>query len=517
MAWELHGILRGNGMNLKLKTKDSMKKALNKWTAPKSVAPERIIQFGEGNFLRAFVDWIIWNMNAKTNFNGSVVVVQPIDKGMVEWLNGQDCLYHVNLQGRLNGEPVNSLERIDVISRALNPYSQNAAFMALAEQPDIRFVISNTTEAGITFDPACKFTDAPASAYPGKLVQLLYRRYKTFNGDPKKGLILMPCELIFLNGHHLKECIYQYIELWKEDLGADYEGFKEWFTKYNYVCATLVDRIVPGFPRKDIAEIQEKVGYNDNLVVQAEIFHLWVIEKPENMSIEELRAEFPAEKAGLHVLIAESEKPYHERKVTLLNGPHTVLSPVAYLSGINIVRDACNDPVIGQYIHKVQFEELMETLNLPMDELRQFASDVLERFNNPYVDHQVTSIMLNSFPKFETRDLPGLKVYLERKGTLPKGLVLGLAAIITYYKGGTRADGAPIQPNDAQEIMDLLAQLWATGDTRKVAEGVLGATDIIWKESKQNLNEIPGLTDMVEGFLNDIQAKGMVETVKSIL
>ncbi len=492
-------------------------KALNKLTAPKAVAPEKIIQFGEGNFLRAFVDWIIWNMNQKTNFNASVAVVQPIDRGMAEWLNGQDCLYHVNLQGRLNGEAINSLERIDVISRALNPYSQNAAFMALADQPEIRFVISNTTEAGITFDPACKFTDAPASSYPGKLVQLLYRRYKTFEGDPKKGLIIMPCELIFLNGHHLKDCIRKYIELWKDDFAADYEGFKEWFEKYNYVCATLVDRIVPGFPRKDIAAIQEKVGYADNLVVQAEIFHLWVIEKPENMSIEQLREEFPAEKAGLHVLIAESEKPYHERKVTLLNGPHTVLSPVAYLSGINIVRDACNDPVVGKYIHKVQFEELMETLNLPMDELRQFASDVLERFNNPYVDHQVTSIMLNSFPKFETRDLPGLKTYLERKGELPKGLVLGLAAIITYYKGGTRADGAPIQPNDAQEIMDLLQQLWATGCTRKVAEGVLGATDIIWKESKQNLNEIPGLTDMVVSFLDSIQEKGMLETVKSIL
>ena len=492
-------------------------KALNKLTAPKAVAPEKIIQFGEGNFLRAFVDWIIWNMNQKTNFNASVAVVQPIDRGMAEWLNGQDCLYHVNLQGRLNGEAINSLERIDVISRALNPYSQNAAFMALADQPEIRFVISNTTEAGITFDPTCKFTDAPASSYPGKLVQLLYRRYKTFEGDPKKGLILMPCELIFLNGHHLKDCIRKYIELWKDDFATDYEGFKEWFEKYNYVCATLVDRIVPGFPRKDIAAIQEKVGYADNLVVQAEIFHLWVIEKPENMSIEQLREEFPAEKAGLHVLIAESEKPYHERNVTLLNGPHTVLSPVAYLSGINIVRDACNDPVIGKYIHKVQFEELMETLNLPMEELRQFASDVLERFNNPYVDHQVTSIMLNSFPKFETRDLPGLKTYLERKGELPKGLVLGLAAIITYYKGGTRADGAPIQPNDAQEIMDLLQQLWATGCTRKVAEGVLGATDVIWKESKQNLNEIPGLTDMVASFLDSIQEKGMIETVKSIL
>ncbi len=491
-------------------------KALNKLTAPKSVAPEKIIQFGEGNFLRAFVDWIIWNTNQKTNFNASVVVVQPIDKGMVEWLNGQDCLYHVNLQGRLKGEAVNSLERIDCISRALNPYSQNAAFMALAEQPEIRFVISNTTEAGIAFDPNCKFSDAPASSYPGKLTQLLFRRYKTFGGDPKKGLIIMPCELIFLNGHHLKECIFQYIELWKEDFGADYAGFKEWFTKYNYVCATLVDRIVPGFPRKEIAQIQERCGYADNLVVQAEIFHLWVIEAAENISLEQLAAEFPADKAGLNVLFVKSEAPYHERKVTLLNGPHTVLSPVAYLSGVDIVRDACNHPVIGKYIHKVQFEELMETLNLPMDELRQFATDVLERFNNPYVDHQVISIMLNSFPKFQTRDLPGLKVYLERKGELPKGLVLGLAAIITYYKGGVREDGAPITPNDDPKIMELLKELWATGDLHKVATGVLAAKDLIWTEHG-DLNQIPGLTAMLEGFLKDIQEKGMLKTVESIL
>lgn len=490
-------------------------KALNKQTAPKSVAPERIIQFGEGNFLRAFVDWIVYNMNQKTDFNGSVVVVQPIERGMVEWLNGQDCLYHVNLQGRLNGEPVNSLTRIDCISRALNPYTQNAAFMALADQPEIRFVISNTTEAGITFDPSCKLADAPASSYPGKLTQLLYRRFQTFKGDKTKGLIIMPCELIFLNGHHLKDCIRKYIELWTPDFGEKAQAFSEWFEKYNYVCATLVDRIVPGFPRKDIVDIQNKIGYKDNLVVQAEIFHLWVIERPENMTCEELRKEFPADQAGLHVLIAESEAPYHERKVTLLNGPHTVLSPVAYLSGINIVRDALHDSVVGPYIKKVQYDELMQTLNLPMEELQQFAADVLERFDNPYVDHQVTSIMLNSFPKFQARDLPGVKVYLERKGELPKGLVLGLAAIITYYKGGTRADGAPIQPNDDQKIMDLLTQLWATGDTRKVAEGVLAA-DWIWGEHG-DLNTIPGLTDMVEGFLNDIQTKGMIETVKSIL
>ncbi|MBR3456173.1 MAG: tagaturonate reductase [Bacteroidaceae bacterium] len=488
-------------------------KALNKRTAPKSVAPERVIQFGEGNFLRCFVDWIIYKMNRKTDFNASVVVVQPIERGMVDWLNGQDCLYHVNLQGRLNGEAVNKLTRIDCISRALNPYTQNQAFMALADQPEIRFVISNTTEAGIAFDPACQLSDAPASSYPGKLTQLLYRRYQTFNGAPDKGLIIMPCELIFLNGHHLKECIYQYIELWKDSLGKDYEGFKQWFTQYCYVCATLVDRIVPGFPRKEIKEIQEKIMYEDNLVVQGEVFHLWVIEKPENMEIEQLKKEFPAEKAGLHVLIAESEKPYHERKVTLLNGPHTVLSPVAYLAGIDIVRDACNDPVVGKFIHKVQFDELMQTLNLPMDELQKFASDVLERFNNPYVDHQVTSIMLNSFPKYETRDLPGLKTYLERKGELPQGLVFGLAAIITYYKGGQREDGAPIVPNDAPEIMQLLTDLWATGDTRKVAEGVLAAENI-WHE---DLNNIPGLTDLVVADLDKIQQMGMMEAVKTIL
>jgi len=478
-------------------------KELNKQTAPKKQRTERIIQFGEGNFLRAFIDWIIWNMDEKADFNSSVVVVQPIEKGMIDMLNKQDCLYHVNLQGLENGKPVNSLTMIDVISRALSPYSDNKAFMKLAEQPEMRFVISNTTEAGITFDANCKLTDAPASSYPGKLTQLLYHRFKTFNGDKTKGLIIFPCELIFLNGHKLKETIYQYIDLW--NLG---EEFKTWFTEACGVYATLVDRIVPGFPRKDIAAIQEKIGYNDNMVVQAEIFHLWVIEAPK-----EIAKEFPADKAGLNVLFVPSEEPYHERKVTLLNGPHTVLSPVAYLSGVNIVRDACQHPVIGKFIHKVMYDELMETLNLPKAELEKFANDVLERFNNPFVDHQVTSIMLNSFPKYQTRDLPGLKTYLQRKGTLPKGLVLGLAAIITYYKGGKRTDGADIVPNDAPEIMDLLKSLWATGSTKRITEGVLGATSI-WGE---DLNAIPGLAAMVEEFLDKIQEKGMIEVVKEIL
>ena len=480
-----------------------MMKALNKTTANKTIRPEKVIQFGEGNFLRAFVDWIIFNMNEKTDFNGSVVVVQPIENGMIDMLNGQDCLYHVNLQGLDNGEPVNSLTKIDVISRALNVYTQNDEFMRLAEQPEMRFVISNTTEAGITFDPTCKFTDKPASSYPGKLTQLLFHRYEYFKGDMSKGLIVFPCELIFLNGHKLKECILQYIELWQ--LGAE---FKDWFLHACGVYATLVDRIVPGFPRKEIDEIKAKLGYDDNMVVQGEFFHLWVIEAPASIA-----DEFPADKAGLNVLFVPSEEPYHERKVTLLNGPHTVLSPVAYLSGINIVRDACQHPVVGKYINKVMCEELMETLNLPKEELQKFAADVLERFVNPFVDHQVTSIMLNSFPKYETRDLPGLKTYLARKGELPKGLVLGLAAIITYYKGGVREDGAEIIPNDAPEIMALLKELWATGDTRKVAEGVL-AEESIWKS---NLNAIPGLTDLVVQYLDSIQSIGMLETVKTIL
>ena len=478
-------------------------KALNKETATKVQRPERIIQFGEGNFLRAFVDWIVYNMNEKADFNGDVVVVQPIENGMIDMLKKQDCLYHVNLQGLDKGEVVNSLTLVDVISRALNPYSENDAFMALADQEDIRFVISNTTEAGIAFDPSCKLDDAPASSYPGKLTQLLYRRFLTFDGDKSKGLLIFPCELIFHNGVKLKETIYQYIELW--GLSAE---FKTWFEEACGVYSTLVDRIVPGFPRKDIDAIKEKLQYDDNLVVQAEIFHLWVIEAPESIA-----KEFPADKAGLNVLFVPSEAPYHERKVTLLNGPHTVLSPVTYLSGVDIVRDACQHEVLGQYINQVMFEELMETLNLPKDELTQFANDVLERFNNPFVDHAVTSIMLNSFPKFETRDLPGLKVYLQRKGELPKGLVLGLAAIVTYYKGGERADGAPISPNDAPEIVDLLSKLWATGDTQKVAEGVLGAT-FIWNE---DLNQVPGLTAALKADLDSIQANGMLETVKAML
>lgn len=476
---------------------------LNRTSAPQAKRyTEKVIQFGEGNFLRAFIEWIIWKTNQKTDFNGSVVVVQPIEKGMVGWLNEQDGLYHLNLQGLQDGKPVDSVDLIDVISRGLNPYEDFASYLALAEQPEIRFVISNTTEAGIAFDPACKLDDKPASSYPGKLTQLLYHRWEHFKGAKDKGLIIFPCELIFENGKHLKECIRQYIDLW--NLGPD---FSAWFEQACGVYSTLVDRIVPGYPRDNAAELCERAGYDDHLLDKAEIFHLWVIEAPK-----EVAAEFPADKAGLNVLFVPSEAPYHERKVTLLNGPHTVLSPVGYLSGLNTVKECCEDPEVGKFVHKVMFEELLPTLNLPEEELVQFANAVLERFRNPFVKHFVTSIMLNSFPKFKTRDLPGLKTYLVRKGELPKGLVLGLAGICTYYKGGKRGEDE-IVPNDDPKIMDLLKDLWASGDVRKVAEGVL-ADKFIWGE---DLNAIPGLTDLLAADLALIQKDGMRAAVRSII
>jgi len=486
---------------------------LNSKTAVKAQRPERIIQFGEGNFLRAFIDWIVWQMDQRTDFNASVVIVQPIAQGMADRLQAQDCLYHVNLQGLIDGQKVNSLERIDSVSRTINPYADHKAFLDLATQPEMRFVISNTTEAGIAFDPACRLGDTPPASYPAKLTQLLYHRFRTFQGDPSKGLIIFPCELIFQNGHHLVDCIRQYIALWKEDLGADAEAFRQWFEQSCYVCTTLVDRIVPGFPRKDIDAIQQQVGYADQMVVQAEAFHLWVIETAPNLSLEQLAQEFPADKAGLHVIFTTDESPYHERKVTLLNGPHTVLSPVAFLSGLDIVRDACQHEVIGRFVRQVMYEELLPTLNLPEDELRHFADDVMERFCNPYVDHQLTSIMLNSFPKFRTRDLPALKTYLQRRGTLPKGLVLGLAAITTYYKGGNRVDGTPITPNDDPRIMQLLTDLWETNDVRRVAEGVLAA-DFIWDE---DLNLIPGLTDLLTTDLQAVQQHSMMKVVEELV
>lgn len=478
-------------------------KQLNKYTANKPVRPEKIIQFGEGNFLRAFVDWIILKLDTNTNFNGSVVVVQPINSGKIDLLNSQDCLYHVNLQGLCDGEKVNSFELIDVISRGINPYNEYDEFIKLAEQPEIRFVISNTTEAGIEFDCSCKISDKPAASYPAKLLQLLYHRYKVFRGDVSKGLIILPCELIFENGKFLRECLYNYIELWELE-----PSFKKWFEESCLVCSTLVDRIVPGFPFSEIDSIKLKLQYDDNLVVKGEYFHLWVIEAPEK-----LKYEFPVNEIGLNVLIVPSEQPYHERKVTLLNAPHTVLAPVAFLFGIDIVRDACLHPIIANYLNRVIYDELIQTLDMPRNELISFANNVIERFKNPFIDHQLKSIMLNSFSKFKTRDLPCIKKYLKINGCLPDGLIIGLASIIIYYRGGKRSDGTMIEPNDSAEILSLLNNLWKKENYRGIVEGVMGAK-FIWGE---DLLIIPGLVDRVTYYIQRIVEKGIENVLKNYL
>ena len=472
---------------------------LNRKTVGTRIYPDKIIQFGEGNFLRAFVDWIIWKTNQVTDFNAGVTVVQPIRDGKAELLNNQDGLYHLNLQGIDAGQQVDSIELIDVINRVINPYTDFEEYIKLAENPEFRFVISNTTEAGITFDPSCRTDDRPASSYPGKLTQLLFRRFTHFKGDRNKGLIILPCELIFHNGKELKKCILKYIDLWK--LGED---FRKWFETACGVYCTLVDRIVPGYPKDNIGEIIERIGYEDAMVDKAEVFHLWVIEAPKTVA-----DEFPAEKAGLNVLFVPDESPYHARKVTLLNGPHTVLSPVGYLSGLDTVKECVEDPLVGKFVRKVMFEELLGTLDLPEKELRKFANDVLERFVNPYVKHFVTSIMLNSFPKYKTRDLPGLKIYLERNGRLPECLVLGLAAIAVYYKGGKRGENEII-PADDPKTISLLSELWATGDPKTIAYGILGYHEL-WDE---DLNNIPGLTDKLSGYIEIIQAEGMRTAVE---
>lgn len=476
---------------------------LNRKTAGETkLYPERIIQFGEGNFLRAFVDWIVYHMNRSVNFNSGVIIVQPLPHGMVSLLNEQDGLFHVNLQGLDKGKVVDNIELIDVVTRGVNPYLNFDEYMRLAENTETRFVISNTTEAGIVFDPGCRLDDKPADSYPAKLTQLLYHRYKIFNGAKDRGWIIFPCELIYHNGTELKRCIHQYIEWW--NLG---ESFKLWFDSACGVYCTLVDRIVPGYPKDMISGILDKIQIEDKLVVKAEIFHLWVIEAPETVE-----KEFPASKAGLNVLFVPNEKPYHDRKVTLLNGPHTVMSPVGYLSGLDTVRACVDNDIIRKYVHKVMFEELLSTLDLPKADLVVFANDILDRFSNPFVKHFVTSIMLNSFSKFKTRVLPGLKIYEECNGRLPSGLVLGLAGIITYYKAGKRGDDE-IVLNDDPAILNLLAELWDSGNIAEVAQSVLAA-EFIWGE---DLNQICGLTERVTEYLQSIQDKGMLETVKLIV
>lgn len=468
--------------------------------------PVKVIQFGEGNFLRAFVDWQIDKMNKEADFNGSVAVVQPLEGGLIHMLNEQNCLYTLYLQGIQNGKATKTHTVIDCIDRAVDPYKDYNKYLELAEIPSVRFIISNTTEAGIVFENDDKLEGGCQKGYPSKLTALLYHRFKTFNGALDKGLNIIPCELIDRNGEKLKEIVLKYAEIW--NLGDE---FITWINTANTFFCSLVDRIVPGYPRDTIEEVRTELGYDDNLVDVGEVFHLWVIEGPQC-----LKEELPIEKAGINVKIVDDMTPYRTRKVRILNGPHTAMVPVAYLYGLDTVGETVDHEIMGQYVRELIFDEIVPTLDLPHDELVQFGNDIIERFQNPYVKHYLMSIALNSMSKYKTRDLPSLTEYLKRKGELPRKLVFSLAALIEFYKG--KRGNEDIKLADDEHILELYKNLWSECDGSESGLKTLVTKVLAYDRNwGMDLNEIEGLTQAVTDNLILIEKAGMKEAVKSVL
>ncbi len=383
---------------------------------------EKVIQFGEGGFLRGFADWMLQKVNDTTDFGGSVVVVQPIENGMCDMLTAQGCVYTHLCRG-VEGVEV---QKNDVIARCVKPYDDFDAYIALAENPDFRFVISNTTEAGICFSDKDKVTDRPANTFPAKLTQLLKKRFDL----GLSGFVFLPCELIDKNGETLKKCILQYADLW--NLG---DGFKAWIEKDNIFCNTLVDRINTGYPKDEKIDL----GYEDNMINTSEYFHLWVIE-----GYRDLFKELPFDKCGLNVIVTDKLEMYRTRKVRILNGAHTSLVPYALLEGFDTVKSCVDDPKMSEHIRKCVFEEIIPTLDLPEDELKAYANDVLTRFANPYIKHYLSSIALNSVSKFKVRVLPSILEYIRRFGKMPETLCFAFAKLIAFYRTDMTNDDAEV-------------------------------------------------------------------------
>ena len=392
---------------------------------------ETVIQFGEGGFLRGFVDYFFQKLQDKGLFDGSVVIVQPIEKGMCSVLEQQGCEYNLFLRGIDNGQVVDEHTHIDIISRCVNPYENFESYMKLAENPDFRFIVSNTTEAGIEYVDSNQFTDAPARSFPGKLTQLLYKRFRL----GLKGIIILSCELIDHNGEELEKCCLRYADLW--GLG---EEFKTWLVQENDFCSTLVDRIVTGFPRDEHEELCRRIGEQDNMMDTAEIFHLWVIQGSHE-------DELPLQKAGFHVVWTDNVDPYKKRKVRILNGAHTSMVLGAHLYGLKTVGECLKDEKVSALLRKCIFGEIIPAIGDTEDN-RKFGEAVLERFSNPFIKHMLLSIALNSVSKFRARVLPTILEYRDMFGSCPQGLTFSLAALIAFY----RTDDA----NDSQEIMDFM-------------------------------------------------------------
>ncbi len=375
-------------------------------------AEEKIIQFGEGGFLRGFADWMIDILNEKTDFSGKVVVVQPIEKGMCDVLSAQGCVYtHI-----CRGSEGVMQRKIDVISRCVKPYDDFAQYLELAENPSFRFIISNTTESGICFSNDDKPTDAPPKTFPAKLTLLLKKRYDLGLG----GFIFLPCELIDKNGAALKKTILQYADLWNFD-----PAFKQWIESENTFCNTLVDRINTGFPKDEKFDL----GYEDNMLNTSEYFHLWVIEGCKN-----LFKELPFDKCGLNVILTDNLEMYRTRKVRILNGAHTSLVPYAMLEGFKTVKECVDNEKMLAHIKKCVYDEIIPTLDLERSELIEYADNVLRRFGNPYIKHYLSSIALNSVSKFKVRVLPSILEYIKRTGKMPETLIFSFAKLIDFYR-----------------------------------------------------------------------------------
>lgn len=465
-------------------------------------APERILQFGEGNFLRAFVDDFVDIANEKCDFNTKVLVVQPIGSGRADAVNRQDGLYTLYRRGFENGQPVNQKRINSAISRCLELTAGYSDFLQAAHNPALRFIVSNTTEAGIVFAEGCKFDDRPPASFPAKLTRFLYERYTAFKGEAGKGLVILPCELIDFNGEELEKCVQQYTQLW----GLE-PAFARWLQEENLFCSTLVDRIVTGYPATEAEALNAENGYVDEQLDTCEVFVLWVIEGPES-----LKQELPFEQAGLPVLITDDHRPYKQRKVRILNGAHTSMALAAYLAGQDIVRLCMEDELIFEFTRKAIFEEIIPTLTLPKDELDAFAEAVLERFKNPFIDHSLLSISLNSVSKWRARVLPTVKDYLAATGRLPARLTFGFAALLAFYQCHRLQDGTLVARRGEEEytvrddafVLEFFEQ--HKNDTAQHLVAAACANTRMWGE---DLNLLPGFAQEAARQLEAIRTSGM--------
>lgn len=434
---------------------------------------ETIIQFGEGNFLRGFFDYFLDVMNKNGLYDGKAVIIQPRAGGKCTLLNEQSCRYNLYLRGISNGEVKNEHYLIESVSRAIDPYKNTDEYLSLADNADFRFIVSNTTEAGIVFDESCRADDMPCLSFPGKLTQLLYRRYK--NGMP--GFVILPCELIDNNGDELKKCIISYAKLWQLS-----EEFTEWINKENTFCNTLVDRIVTGYPDDKTAELHP----GDYFLDTAEIFHLWVIEG-------DFENELPLKKAGFNVIWTDNAKPYKKIKVRILNGAHTSLVAAAILSGIETVGEAMEDNNLFSFSDYCMKNEILPVFG-SSDESKSFADSVYDRFRNPFIKHKWRSIALNSVSKFSVRVLPTILEYKELFGAYPKGLVFSLACLIYFYKNDL--------PEDSVEIISIMQK---------------DSIDDILKNSSLWGCDISDLSGDISRYYKKISAYGIKESLKWIL